>query len=103
MPLQRCKISIFVKIISTGRTLEEQAENVKKGVSWTMKSKHLTGKAIDLCPIRSYFVLDGKPTTKLQWDDVNPEWTKLGELAESLGLKWGGRWKQRDLGHVEMP
>lgn len=25
-----------------------------------------------------------------------------GELAESLGLAWGGRWKMRDLGHVEL-
>jgi peptidoglycan LD-endopeptidase CwlK len=26
----------------------------------------------------------------------------FGECAESVGLVWGGRWKMRDLGHVEM-
>jgi peptidoglycan LD-endopeptidase CwlK len=26
----------------------------------------------------------------------------FGEYAESVGLVWGGRWKMRDLGHVEM-
>ncbi|WP_341675051.1 M15 family metallopeptidase [Niveibacterium sp. SC-1] len=27
---------------------------------------------------------------------------RYGELAESLGLTWGGRWKMMDLGHVEL-
>jgi peptidoglycan LD-endopeptidase CwlK len=26
----------------------------------------------------------------------------FGQCAESVGLVWGGRWKMRDLGHVEM-
>lgn len=26
-----------------------------------------------------------------------------GQVAESVGLKWGGRWKLLDLGHVELP
>ena len=26
-----------------------------------------------------------------------------GEIAESLGLTWGGRWKLMDFGHVELP
>lgn len=26
-----------------------------------------------------------------------------GELAEAVGLRWGGRWKLMDLGHVEQP
>ncbi|MDR3391959.1 MAG: M15 family metallopeptidase [Sulfuriferula sp.] len=25
-----------------------------------------------------------------------------GEVAESLGLRWGGRWKMMDLGHIEL-
>jgi peptidoglycan L-alanyl-D-glutamate endopeptidase CwlK len=25
-----------------------------------------------------------------------------GQVAESVGLRWGGRWKMLDLGHVEL-
>jgi peptidoglycan L-alanyl-D-glutamate endopeptidase CwlK len=25
-----------------------------------------------------------------------------GEVAEQLGLTWGGRWKMMDLGHTEL-
>lgn len=32
------------------RTVEEQRKNVRKGVSKTMNSKHLTGRAIDALP-----------------------------------------------------
>ena len=42
------------------RTKAEQAENIARGVSWTMKSRHLTGHAVDLVPI-----VDGR----LSWDD----------------------------------
>lgn len=33
------------------RTLEQQRENVKKGVSKTLKSYHLDGRAVDLLPL----------------------------------------------------
>lgn len=116
--LARCvEQGIFVKIIDTLRTPDEQEENIKKGVSWTRNSKHLTGKAIDLCPIKSYFLIGGKPTSKLQWDDTNPQWGQIGAIGESLGLKWGvwkvdatskvADWRRRgdlvniDLGHFE--
>ncbi len=34
--------------------------------------------------------------------DAGEEWfTKMGELAESLGLEWGGRWKRADTPHVQ--
>ncbi len=25
-----------------------------------------------------------------------------GQVAESLGLTWGGRWKMMDFGHIEL-
>ena len=112
--LARCvEEGIPVLIVDTLRTSEEQAANVARGVSWTLKSKHLTGEAIDLCPIRSYM---GPGTTKANWDDVNPSWGELGRLGEALGLKWGvwkksgaevAAWRRRgelvniDLGHFE--
>ena len=37
-------------IVDTLRTLEEHAENLANGTSWTKRSKHLDGLAIDICP-----------------------------------------------------
>lgn len=37
-------------VIEGVRTLEKQKENVKKGVSKTLNSRHLTGDAIDILP-----------------------------------------------------
>lgn len=89
---------IPVAIVDTLRTPEEQRANVAKGVSWTMASKHLTGDAIDVCPY-AVFALHGPD--KLQWDAADPVWTRIGQIGEACGLRWGGRWQQRDMGHFE--
>lgn len=95
---------IPVAIINVLRTPEEQADNLAKGVSWTSKSLHLPqppdgrSLAMDICPY-AQFEIHG--ANKLQWDASDPVWDKIGNLAESLGLRWGGRWQQRDMGHVE--
>lgn len=91
---------IPVLIVDTLRTPHEQAENIAKGVSWTKHSKHLTGRAIDVCPYES-FLLSGPD--KLRWDASDPVWDKLGGIGERVGLTWGGRWKKTpDYGHFEM-
>lgn len=91
---------IPVLIVDTLRTPEEQAVNIRKGVSWTVNSKHLTGDAIDIVPYRQ-FELYGPD--KLQWESDDPIWQKIGVIGESLGLRWGGRWKVKDMGHLEYP
>ena len=98
--LARCmEQNIPVRIIDTLRTPEEQADYIAKGVSWTPHSKHLTGDAIDVCP---YVVWQASGANKLAWDSSHPTWKRLGEIGEALGLRWGGRWKQRDMGHFEL-
>src|SRR3990167_4012570 len=89
---------IPVMIIDTLRTPEEHAANLAKGVSWTKHSKHLDGLAIDVCPY-SVFMIDGPD--KLQWDASAPQWTIICEIGEKLGLRWGGRWIKKDMGHFE--
>lgn len=94
---------IAVMIVDTLRTPEEQAANLRNGVSWTKKSKHLPdahGKAhaIDICPYGIY-ALHGPD--RLAWDAADPVWDQLGELGERCGLGWGGRWAVRDVGHFE--
>lgn len=88
---------IPVLIVDTLRTPEEHDANLAKGVSWTRRSKHLTGDAIDLCP---YETFQAHGPDKLAWTDT-PLFQRLGALGEGLGLRWGGRWKVRDLGHFE--
>lgn len=69
------------------RTEDEQRALVKRGASWTMNSKHLVGKAVDLVPY-----INGK----LRW-----EWGPCFEIAKAMlkasiehnvYIVWGGIW-----------
>lgn len=83
-----------------GRTAEElanagvpafYAKPSEKRVSWTMKSNHLSGRAVDLAPY-----INGK----LEWDDSGKLgiWPKINdavqEAAKEVGVRvnWGGNW-----------
>lgn len=81
------------------RTIERQKELVAKGVSKTMKSRHLTGHAVDLGAI------DGG---KVAWNW--PLYEKLAKAmktaARELGIKieWGGDWESfKDGPHFQLP
>ena len=96
--LARCvEQGIHVLIVDTLRTPEEHAANLAKGVSWTTHSKHLDGDAIDVCPYETYQL---RGADKLAWAD-GPTWQRIGAIGEGLGLRWGGRWTQKDYGHFE--
>lgn len=90
---------VCVLVVDTLRTPAEHQANLAKGVSWTNHSKHLDGLAIDICPF-SEWSLHGPD--KLQWNTTDPIWQRIGEIGESIGLRWGGRWKQKDMGHFEL-
>lgn len=67
------------------RTQSEQAELVARGLSKTMNSKHLTGKAVDLAPY------------PIDWNDTKRFYYFAGmvmALAAEMGIKlrWGGNW-----------
>lgn len=83
-----------------GRTAEElaavgvpatYARPSEKRVTWTMKSNHMTGRAVDLAPF-----VNGK----IEWDDNGRLvlWPRLNaamqEAAKINGVKiaWGGNW-----------
>lgn len=90
---------IMVMIVNTRRTAEEQAAAILTGHSWVGHSRHQDGLAIDLCPYETW-QLHGPD--KLRWSGADDVWLQLGLIGESLGLRWGGRWKQADLGHFEL-
>lgn len=98
---------IAVLIVTTLRSVEEQRAAVAAGTSWTQHSKHLPqppdGKswAIDLA-LFEHYELHG--SDKLQWDEADPAYQRLGAIGESLGLKWGvvlAGPRHTDLGHFE--
>lgn len=84
------------------RSEEKQRENVAKGVSQTMHSKHLTGHAVDLTPY------------PLDWDDVNAfravgHAILVAAMREGVKVTWGataqhgGDWRTfNDMPHFEI-
>jgi peptidoglycan L-alanyl-D-glutamate endopeptidase CwlK len=91
-------------VIEGLRDIETQKEYVAKGVSKTLKSKHLEGKAVDIAPY------------PIDYDDTE-RFVYLGGfvlgVASQLGVKlrWGLDWDMdtytkdtnlRDIGHFEI-
>lgn len=76
-------------IVTEGlRTRERQEQLVASGASRTMKSRHLTGHAVDLA---------AKVGDEVRWDW--PLYCKLAEamressIALNIPIRWGGTWK----------
>ena len=101
--IDKCKEqNIDVIITSTYRDFESQNAlyaqgRTKSGAKVTNakggQSFHNFRVAFDFCPI-----VDGKA----QWTDVKT-FTKCGEIAESLGLEWAGRWLRfKELAHCQL-
>jgi peptidoglycan L-alanyl-D-glutamate endopeptidase CwlK len=70
-------------------------------VTWTKKSKHTDRTAFDIAILNN-----GQPV----WDvkvNVNendlPDYQEAGQVGESIGLVWGGRFKNADCPHFELP
>lgn len=69
-------------------------EEARTKNTWTLESKHLDGKALDLAPMK-----DGK----IWWTAPIEVWERMGELGESEGLQWGGRFKDvKDTPHFQI-
>lgn len=80
------------------RTLEQQKKNVAKGVSWTLKSRHLTGHAVDLLAL-----VGGK--VSWSWAPYYKIASAMKEAAKELNvlIVWGGDWrKTKDGPHFEL-
>ena len=92
------RTSVDFMIVEGVRTPERQAVLVRGGASQTLKSRHLTGHAVDVAAL-----VDGQ----VRWD-----WPLYGRIAEvfktaALELKvpivWGGDWRSfKDGPHFEL-
>ena len=70
------------------RSIELQREYVRQGKSRTMKSKHLTGEAVDLYPL----TMNRKA---VDWSRFEELADLMFQVASELGtmIVWGGHWK----------
>lgn len=76
-------------------------------VTWTLKSRHIDGEAFDIAILN-----DGKPDWRdkvsVNENDV-PDYLEAGQIGESIGLEWGGRFKNNkgkprpDAAHFQLP
>ena len=79
-------------VIQGLRTPEEQKKMYSRGVSRTMKSKHLTGHAVDLMV---YVGSRGSWELNL-YDDV-ADAMKLAATQQGVSIRWGAAWNVHDL------
>lgn len=98
------KTTIPFTILQSDRTLKEQEENVRKGVSQTMRSRHLISpdgmvRAVDIAP------LDGNKAS-FAWPLYHKLAPIIKDAAKQLGIaiEWGGDWKKfKDGPHWQLP
>lgn len=91
--------SIDFMVIEGLRTKERQKYLFDKGATRTLNSRHITGHAVDLAPLK-----DGKPSWN--WDDYYPLSEAMKTAAAELGIQveWGGDWTSfKDGPHWQLP
>lgn len=75
-------------VIEGVRTLARQKELMRKGATKTLKSRHLTGHAVDIVPV---------PGGEISWNfnDYYPLAEAMAQAATELGVRvrWGGAWQ----------
>jgi peptidoglycan LD-endopeptidase CwlK len=87
-------------ILEGYRSPERQNDLASMGASVTnakaFQSYHQYGLAAD-----SAFLLNGKLVISEKDAWAMKGYALYGQVSESVGLHWGGRWKMLDLGHIE--
>lgn len=103
-------ITVQPFIITEGlRTLERQQKLVEAGASQTLRSRHLTGHAVDLA---AFIDMDGTGDYT-SGDNIRWDWPlyktlsiAMKDAAKELNLtiEWGGDWKTfKDGPHFQLP
>jgi peptidoglycan L-alanyl-D-glutamate endopeptidase CwlK len=91
--------TIPIKILEGMRTLTRQKQLLKQGATTTLRSRHLDGHAIDICPL-----VNGQPS--FVWAQYYPLAKEIKAAARRAGVKleWGGDWvKFKDGPHWQLP
>lgn len=84
-------------VIEGVRSLDRQRQMVAQGASRTMRSRHLTGHAVDLM---AYIGSRGS----WEWPLYERIYEAMKYSADelSISIKWGGKWKFRDGPHYQL-
>ncbi len=86
-------------VVEGVRTIARQKELLAAGASKTLKSRHLTGHAVDLAPVVG-------ATVRWDWPLFHQLAPVVKAAAVELGvpLEWGGDWKLfKDGPHWQLP
>lgn len=92
-------VDMDIRFLEGMRTLERQKKLVASGASKTMKSRHLTGHAVDIAPA---------PGGEASWAwplyyKLAPQ-VKAAAKAVGVPIEWGGDWKSfKDGPHWQLP
>ncbi len=94
-----CASDLDFCVLEGLRTLDRQKQLLAQGATTTLKSRHLTGHAVDLAAMSG---------GEIRWDW--PLYHKLAVIvkaaaaAEKVPLEWGGDWRKfKDGPHWQLP
>lgn len=92
-------------VVEGMRKIERQRELWEAGKTRTMKSRHLTGHAVDLAP---YVDVDGDGDIELSWERAHffpiVDAMRASAAAAGVLIEWGGDWTSFiDMPHWQLP
>jgi peptidoglycan LD-endopeptidase CwlK len=99
--LMRERHGYEMALIEGYRSPERQAKLLALGSNVTQAGPYMSYHQFGLAADCAFF-RDGKIVISEQNAWAMRGYELFGEIAEQVGLTWGGRWKMRDLGHVEL-
>lgn len=92
------------QVVQGNRTLAEQKAlyaqgRTKKGpiVTWTLKSRHIGGRAIDFAAL-----VNGKISWNPKYYPAIAKAFKQAAKEQKVNIVWGGDWKTKDWGHIQL-
>lgn len=92
--------TVDFSVVEGVRTLAKQREYFSKGKSTTMRSRHLTGHAVDLAPWVNGTIDWENP---VGWSAVASA-MKTAAFQLAVPIEWGGDWKTFvDKPHFQLP
>lgn len=89
----RCPVEIVQEFYKAAGLYKISEAEAKIKNTWTLKSKHLDGLAIDIVPVKNGSVW---------WSAPEDVWQRMGAIGRSKGLTWGGDWQEKDYPHYEV-
>lgn len=94
-----------IVVLEGMRTMQRQRELLAKGATTILRSKHLSGDAVDLAPMLD---TDGDGDREVSW-----HWPHYHDMAQyvlraakelNVDIEWGGHWKNFPDGpHWQLP